>query len=520
MLWAALQQCVESDQSDAAFAEISRRQVIEDTWLAARQDRNAWLAARGREGRVVDSRDESRGDRVAVQQRAGGRAGLVERLHALVEESETAIGTLRVAIVIQSMRLAFTLERRGRNRVRKRAVRDAVMKVEREQQQVTMRLVRALCGVREKGAVGDIPDMLISWRRAAQLASAVVVQADETGAKRKTRRQLRKQRRQRCKALLLGRWLGTQQQAITVVVASWKQQIGHVRERQTVVLMEAMSKDVEELCRRVWLRLVGQFWLSRTYTEGGQDSDWQQQQRKQRGNGNGEGAGDRIRYDWNCTRCGWGGCSMQAGRVTCRKCERQCSDWCEAGDGLGAVDMEQWLTEQPRWRHVGARVSARMLQTTQRAAEITQAAQCVKWKLAVAEVVGQGITGGRLDVKSMVRDALDEVVGKELEGVVLPKPRLRISAEEWVQTDREATAEQVEKADEIVAVQDVEADEAPKAPVDLIARVMASISRKQKQKAEAVARWMVWWQGYWQAAERARKSKQQRSQDGVVAEAA
>ena len=66
MLWGALQQCVESDQSDAAFAEISRRQVIEDTWLAARQDRNAWLAARGREGKVVDSRDGSRGDRVAV----------------------------------------------------------------------------------------------------------------------------------------------------------------------------------------------------------------------------------------------------------------------------------------------------------------------------------------------------------------------------------------------------------------------------------------------------------------------
>ena len=53
----------------------------------------------------------------------------------------------------------------------------------------------------------------------------------------------------------------------------------------------------------------------------------------------------------------------------------------------------------------------------------------------MAEVVGQGITGGRLDVKSMVRDALDEVVGKELGGVVLPKPRLRISAEEWVQTN-------------------------------------------------------------------------------------
>ena len=38
MLWKASQQCAESDQSDAAFAEISirRRQLIEDIWLAAR----------------------------------------------------------------------------------------------------------------------------------------------------------------------------------------------------------------------------------------------------------------------------------------------------------------------------------------------------------------------------------------------------------------------------------------------------------------------------------------------------
>ena len=114
------------------------------------------MAARGRERKVVDSRDESRGDRVAVQQRAGGRAGLVEGLRAQVEEGEAAIGALRVAMVTgtQSMRLAFMLERRGRNRVRKRVVRDAVMTVEREQQQVIVRLVRALCGAREQGAVG------------------------------------------------------------------------------------------------------------------------------------------------------------------------------------------------------------------------------------------------------------------------------------------------------------------------------------------------------------------------------
>ena len=113
MLWAVLQQCVESDQSDEALAEIGRRQLIEDTWLAVRQEMNAWLVARGRGEKVVVSRDESSGDRLAAQQRAGDRVGLVERLHALVEESEAAIGTLRVAIVIQSMRSVFMLEQGG-----------------------------------------------------------------------------------------------------------------------------------------------------------------------------------------------------------------------------------------------------------------------------------------------------------------------------------------------------------------------------------------------------------------------
>ena len=69
--------------------------------------------------------------------------------------------------------------------------------------------------------------------------------------------------------------------------------------------------------------------------------------------------------------------------------------------------------------------------------------------------------------------------------MVLPKPLLSAAAMEWPAKQGEAAAEQVEKADETVAVQDVKADEAPKAPVDLIARVMASIRQEQKAEAES-----------------------------------
>ena len=101
------------------------------------------------------------------------------------------------------------------------------------------------------------------------------------------------------------------------------------------------------------------------------------------------------------------------------------------------------------------------------------------------KVVEQELGEGRVDVRRLVAGAVDSVVGREVGGVVLPKPLLSAATVEWPAKQGEAATEQVEKADETVAVQEVEADEAPKEPVDLIARVMASIRQEQKAEAES-----------------------------------
>ena len=154
----------------------------------------------------------------------------------------------------------------------------------------------------------------------------------------------------------------------------------------------------------------------------------------------------------------------------------------------------------------------------------------------MVKVVEQGLCAkGRADVRQLVMWAVDIAAGKEVDGVVLPRPKLRAATQEWVAaTDTEvvkvvgvaaegtvtATAKQIEAAavedekadetaavqdeavdeaaavqdgatDEAAAAQDVETDKAPKAPADLIARVAASIKqkhgRKQKQRVKTAA---------------------------------
>ena len=146
----------------------------------------------------------------------------------------------------------------------------------------------------------------------------------------------------------------------------------------------------------------------------------------------------------------------------------------------------------------------------------------------MVKVVEQGLYAeGRVDVGQLVMGAVDTAVGKEVDGVVLPRPKLRAAAQEWtaaadtevtkvaaegtvaasvgeraatgeetfseVATAAEVASERVEATavgeetaakEESAAVTKVEeADEAPKAPADLIARVLASIKEKQQAKA-------------------------------------
>ena len=77
------------------------------------------------------------------------------------------------------------------------------------------------------------------------------------------------------------------------------------------------------------------------------------------------------------------------------------------------------------------------------------------WKGEIVRMVGEGLSAGRVDVRKLVIRAVDTVVGKEVDGVVMPRPRLSVAVPEW-------TAVQVGGAAAKKAV--LEGVEAPKAP--------------------------------------------------------
>ena len=57
----------------------------------------------------------------------------------------------------------------------------------------------------------------------------------------------------------------------------------------------------------------------------------------------------------------------------------------------------------------------------------------------VVKVVEQGLGEGRVVVRQLVIGAVGSVVGRELDGIVLPKPLLSAAAMEW-STKQEKTA--------------------------------------------------------------------------------
>ena len=56
----------------------------------------------------------------------------------------------------------------------------------------------------------------------------------------------------------------------------------------------------------------------------------------------------------------------------------------------------------------------------------------------MVKVVQQELGEGRVDVRQLVVGAVDSVVGRELGGVVLPKPLLSAAAMEWPAKQRGA----------------------------------------------------------------------------------
>ena len=425
-----LLECIESDEREAGIVESSRKQMIEGRLVAVRRERDAWLAAQ-----------------------SGG---------------DSSSGVMR----------------EGHDAAGQRTAEDLTQFAQRQRLEW---LVCALSKTKEERSIGEIPDMLARWRRSVQLASAVGAGAVVAAAQTVSKRQLRKQTRRKMRVLAAARCSGTRQTRMRCSVHRWGQQMEQERERRVRALMGAVACADATLQRRVWRKLMESFWLQRN----GEADGWRIERKKERGDGRGEGKGDAVRYDWSCARCGWGGCSMEAGTIYCRKCEWQCEQWCAATERqtlCSIAEMDQAIQSEPVGKIVGNRMMQRMGEVRQQMQNQIEQLQLDGWKGEVAKVVEKELGEGRVDVRQLVIGVMDKVVGRELDGVLLPKPLLSAAAVEWPTKQGEAAAKQMRK--KMIAQQqeetaaDAKADEAPKAPVDLIARVTASI-RQQKAEAES-----------------------------------
>ena len=427
MWWQLLLECVEQDEREAGIVESSRRRLIEGRLVAVRRERDAWLVAQ----RGDDS--SSAGNMREGHQAAGQR---------------TSEDLMQLA---QRQRLEWLVCALGKMKAHGR------------------------------GLIGEIPDMLARWRRTVQLASAVGVGA-VVAAHTVSRRQLRKQRRRTMREVAM-RWVTVQQIVARCNVHRWGQQMEQERERRVRALVGAVACADTALRKKVWLRLVDSFWLQRNREADG----WLTQKRKGKGDGSGEGKGDAIRYDWSCTQCGWGGCCMEAGTIYCRKCEWQCKQWCEAANNgalCSIVEIDQAIQSEPVGKIVGIRMMQRMGEVRQQLKHQVEQLQLDGWKGEVSKVVEQELGEGRVDVRQLVIGVMDKVVGRELDGVLLPKPLLSAAALEWPTKQGEIAAEQVETAAmQQAKAEDAKVDEAPKAPSDLIASVVAGIKQQAASKS-------------------------------------
>ena len=113
------------------------------------------------------------------------------------------------------------------------------------------------------------------------------------------------------------------------------------------------------------------------------------------------------------------------------------------------------MSAQPVDRVVSKATRRRMIQGRTVLQESVQQLHLDAWKGEIVRMVGEGLSTGRVDVRKLVIRAVDTVVGKEVDGVVMPRPRLSVAVPEW-------TAVQVGGAAAKKAV--LEGVEAPKAP--------------------------------------------------------
>ena len=282
------------------------------------------------------------------------------------------------------------------------------------------------------------------WR--AESARAVQQQSPQL-----TRRQMKrlmkrqkKEKRGRERGLARARWAGLRRMMVQSRISNWVRAVGDQWIKRAAALVAA-AVDVEAvLCRRVWQELVDSFYwwhVGRAVVE-------ETALVERRSGGHGGGSGDRVAYDWACTRCGWGGQLVKAGHATCRKCEWQGFKWCDDAASLGAEDsedaVESAVAKQQEFagRRVGDRLKRRMRLELGRLQGMLDEKRLGMWQQQVLETVQVGLQQGDTgDVRKLIAGALDAAVGVKMGGVWLPKPRLRQSAKEYVVGEVQAADE-------------------------------------------------------------------------------
>ena len=286
--------------------------------------------------------------------------------------------------------------------------------------------------------------VVAQWR--AGLTRAAQQQSTQL-TKRQRKRLLKgkkKDKRGRERGLARARWAGTWRAMVQRGVGSWVCAVGDQRIRRAAALVAAAVDAELVLCRRVWHELIDSFYwwqVGRGVVE--------QTACIERRSGGGDGCGgERVAYDWTCTRCGWGGQLVKAGCATCKKCEWQGWKWCEAAGSLDAEDREEAMENIVRkqqdfsGRRIGDRLRRRMLLESVRLKGMLEEKRVGMWQQQVLDTVQVGLQQGDTgDVRKLIAEAVDAAVGVQIGGVWLPRPRLRQSAKEYVVGEVQAAEE-------------------------------------------------------------------------------
>ena len=211
-------------------------------------------------------------------------------------------------------------------------------------------------------------------------------------------RECRRWRKACMRRLARAWWAGTRRETVTVLVRRWECVVRE-RNKRRVAALAAMAVSAQTaIVRRVWLELVGRFWVdSRGGGGGGCEMEVEVERQK-----SGEGDGDSVVYDWSCTQCGWGGRLVEAGHFTCSKCEWQCLSWCEAAARIEMADDEmvgRMVQQRPMGRRVAAGVRRRMGEELRRLQGDLVEQQSCGWRQRVQQTrrIGSGAAAGGRD---------------------------------------------------------------------------------------------------------------------------